>query len=246
MRTYIITYLCVSVRLCACVSVSVTVPVPMPMPVPVPVSVVVCLYLCLCLCLYLCLCLRMFLCLCLCLCLSLFICVCVSVCVCQFLRVYEYVSHVIYRENIYRLNCATLARSSAVVSCECTTSSCSSAILEFLFVWFRTHSQSFGRTLVLRKDSIFDFGAKIQIYGAKIQIYGNKIQIYSVKTQIRGAKIQTFDPKFRHLNFCTTKNLPLCTRKTPGAGGLTPTHPPIGFSKNQNAHPLDPFSCLPA
>jgi len=79
----------------------------------------------------------------------------------------------------------------------------------------------------LRKDSIFNFGAKIQIDGAKIQIYGDKIQIYISKTQICGAKIQTFDPKFKYLNFCTTKNLPLCTRKSPGFAGWTPTHPPI-------------------
>jgi len=40
------------------------------------------------------------------------------------------------------------------------------------------------------KDSIFNFGAKIQTYGAKIPIYGAKTQIY-------GAKIQIFDPKFK-------------------------------------------------
>jgi len=44
-----------------------------------------------------------------------------------------------------------------------------------------------------RKDSIFNFGAKIQICGVKIQkIIAPKFQIYSPKTQICGAKIQIF------------------------------------------------------
>jgi len=89
-----------------------------------------------------------------------------------------------------------------------------------------------------REDSIFNFGAKFQVYGAKIQIYGDKIHLYGAKTQRCGAKIQIFDPKFKNLNFCTTKNLPLCTRKTPGAAGLTPTHPPIGVSKKLTCPPL--------
>jgi len=90
----------------------------------------------------------------------------------------------------------------------------------------------------LRKDSIFNFGAKIQIYGAKIPKYGDIIQICSAQTQICGAKIQIFDPKFKYLNFCTTKNLPLCTRTTPGAAGLTSTHPPIAVSKKIKRPPL--------
>jgi len=80
---------------------------------------------------------------------------------------------------------------------------------------------------------IQNFGAKIEICdGADIQIYGAKIQTYSAKTQVCGPKIQIFDPKFKYMNFCTAKNLPLCTRKTPGAAGLTHTHPPIGVRKN--------------
>ena len=55
----------------------------------------------------------------------------------------------------------------------------------------------------LRIDYIFDVGAKIQIYSAK--------------PQICFAKIQIFGPKFKYLNFCTTKNLPFCMSKTPGA-----------------------------
>jgi len=74
----------------------------------------------------------------------------------------------------------------------------------------------------LRKEYVFDLGAKIQIYGAKIQVNGDKIQKYSAKTQICGAKIQTFNNKFKFLNICTTKNLPLATRKTPGTAGLNP------------------------
>ena len=89
-----------------------------------------------------------------------------------------------------------------------------------------------------RKDSIFNFG-QIQIYGAKIQMYGDKIQIYSAKIQICGAKIQIFDPQFKYVNFCTTKNLPLCTRKTPRADGLTPTHPPIVVIKKLKRPPLE-------
>jgi len=83
-----------------------------------------------------------------------------------------------------------------------------------------------------RKDFFFNSGAKIQIYAAKIQIYGDKIQSYIAKTQICGAKIQILDPKFKYLNFGTTQNLPLCTRKTPSAAGLTPTHPPLVLVKN--------------
>jgi len=66
----------------------------------------------------------------------------------------------------------------------------------------------------LSKRYAFNFGAKIQIYRAKIQICGDEIPKYSAKTQICVAKIQLFDPKFKFFNFCTTKNLPLCTRKT--------------------------------
>ena len=47
---------------------------------------------------------------------------------------------------------------------------------------------------------------------------------------ICGAEIQIFDPKFRSINFCTTKNLPLCTRKPPNLAGLSPTHPPLGVT----------------
>jgi len=90
-----------------------------------------------------------------------------------------------------------------------------------------------------RKYSIFNFGAKVQIYCAKVQTYADKIQIYSAKTQIRGDKIQIFDPKFKYLYFGTTKNLPLCTRRTPGAAGLTPTRPPIGVSKKLKRPPLE-------
>jgi len=72
----------------------------------------------------------------------------------------------------------------------------------------------------LQKNLFSKFGAKNQMNGAKIQIHG-------AKTQIHGAKIQIFDLKFKKMNFCTTKNLPLCTRKTPN---LTPTHPLIGHS----------------
>jgi len=85
------------------------------------------------------------------------------------------------------------------------------------------------------KTLFFNFGAKIQICDAKIQICGAKLQIYGDKSQVHGdkiqiysAKIQILDPKFKYLKFCTTKNLPLCTRKSPGAAGLTPTHLPIG------------------
>ena len=88
------------------------------------------------------------------------------------------------------------------------------------------------------KTLLFKFGANIQTHGAKIQIYGAKIQIYNAKTQICAAKIQIFDPKFKFLNFCTTKNLPLRTRKTPGAAGLTPTHPTIGVGKKLKRPPL--------
>ena len=77
-----------------------------------------------------------------------------------------------------------------------------------------------------RKTLILNFGAKIQIYGAKIQIFSAKTQICSSQTQICGAKNQIFDPKFKSINFCTTKNLPLCTRKPPNLAGLGPTHPP--------------------
>jgi len=83
-----------------------------------------------------------------------------------------------------------------------------------------------------RKDSMFNFGAKIQIYGAKIQICSAKSQIYSAKTQICSAKIQVFDPKFKYLYVCTTKNLPICMSKTPGTASLTPTHPPSVLVKH--------------
>jgi len=43
-------------------------------------------------------------------------------------------------------------------------------------------------THTLRKDSNFNFGAKIRIYGAKIHIHGDKIQICRAKTQMCGAK----------------------------------------------------------
>jgi len=68
--------------------------------------------------------------------------------------------------------------------------------------------------------------------GAKIQMCGAKNQIFSAKTQICGAKIQIFDPKFTSINFYTTINLLFCTRKSPNPANLSPTHPPLGVSKN--------------
>jgi len=89
-----------------------------------------------------------------------------------------------------------------------------------------------------RKTLILNFGAKIQIYGAKIQIFSAKTQICSSQTQICGAKNQIFDPKFKSINFCTTKNLPPFTRKTPNPSGLSPTHPTLGASKKLKCIPL--------
>jgi len=61
------------------------------------------------------------------------------------------------------------------------------------------------------------------VHSAKIQIHGTEISIYSAKTQICGAKIQIFELKFKQLKICTTKNLPLCIRKTPNPAKLSPT-----------------------
>ena len=77
-----------------------------------------------------------------------------------------------------------------------------------------------------------------QFWRPKSNIWRQKSDIYSAKTQICAAKIHIFDPKFKYLNFCTTKNLPLCTRKTPGAAVLTPTHPTISASKKLKRPPL--------
>jgi len=82
------------------------------------------------------------------------------------------------------------------------------------------------------KDSICKFDAKIQINVAKTQIFSTKTQICRSQTQIFGAKIQIFDPKFKSINFCTTKNLPLSTRKTPNPSSLSPTPPPSVLVKN--------------
>jgi len=51
-------------------------------------------------------------------------------------------------------------------------------------------------------------------------------------------KIQIFDPKFKFLNFYTTKNLPLSMMKTPGAACLTPTHSPVVVSKKLKRPPF--------
>ena len=75
-------------------------------------------------------------------------------------------------------------------------------------------------------------------YVAKFHILSAKTQIWSSQTQICGTKIQIFDPNFQSINFCTTKNLPLCTRKTPNPASLTPTHPTLGVSKKLIAYPF--------
>jgi len=113
------------------------------------------------------------------------------------------------------------------------------------------------------KDSMFNFGAKIQIYRAKIQICGDKTQIYSAKTHLCGAKIQILDPKFKYIapkfKYVVTKLkyiAPKLRFLTPNSNSwifVPPktslsvrgkehekenTNPTIGFSKNLKRPPL--------
>jgi len=74
------------------------------------------------------------------------------------------------------------------------------------------------------------------ILSPKLKYVAPKFKDTATKFKYIAPKLKYVAPKFKCLTqiqileFCTTKNLPLCTRKTPGAAGLTPTQPPIGAS----------------
>jgi len=74
------------------------------------------------------------------------------------------------------------------------------------------------------KDSIF----KLWRQNSNIwrQNWNIQRQTCSLLTQRCGAKIQMFDHKFKSINVCTTKNLPLYTRKPPNPARQLVTHPP--------------------
>ena len=79
--------------------------------------------------------------------------------------------------------------------------------------------------------------------GAKIQTYGAKIQIFSAKLKYVAPKLKYVAPNFKYLtqnsnqsNFVPLKSSHFVQVKTPNPASLSPTHPPLGVSKNLKKH----------
>jgi len=118
-------------------------------------------------------------------------------------------------------NCMVLLDWDSALTCVCGPNFISDLIGE---------SPIFLAAIMLILSVMFEFSDKSWHFGAKYLNFGTKFK-YKPKIQIFGAKISRCVAQFKHhrqisiqTKICTTKNLPLFTRKTPKPAKLT--YPP--------------------
>jgi len=90
-----------------------------------------------------------------------------------------------------------------------------------------------------RKDSIFNYSAKIQIYGAKTQIYGDKFKYIAPKLKYVAPKFKYSTPNSNTWNSVPPKTSRFVRGKLPAPPDWHPPTPPSVLVKNWNAHPLE-------
>ena len=86
------------------------------------------------------------------------------------------------------------------------------------------------------KHSISNFGAKIQTYGAKIQIFSAKLKYVAPKLKYVAPNFKYLTQNSNQSNFVPLKSSHFVQVKTPNPASLSPTHPPLGVSKNLKKH----------